>query len=828
MIGLKNIYRVVFLSALFVLVTNSLCLAEGTKGVTETTPSRAQYFSWIADINNGGTEYIQTQYLNFFKWMQDEYGMTLDIYALDAGQLDGQGYYHLMTDEYFKTRYPNGFDPLYRIAHSMGTKLGVWLGPDGYGNTAAEEQARRDMLVKLCRDYNFGLLKFDGNVLRPEKQQAFINTMILCRTYQPDLIALNHRLNLGSAEPYVTTHLWDGRETYIDVWMANDQTAPHHRAAAISRGLTNKLTRLTEDHGVCLSSSLDYWEDDLVLQAFSRNLILAPQTYGNPWLLNDSEFSKLARIYNLHRRYRDILVSGKVLGSNYGPNAVSRGNDSIRFVTLRNLTWNPVTYNIKLDADIGLNSTSNPIELRMFHPYEKIIGKYSYGTTVSVEVLPFRSCLVAASSEGFSEFGVSGASYEIVNDKRGKPVVVNLLSFPGTTAVVRLSTPNTSFTNATLDGQDAGGILSGSLNVTFEGTPYADNYHRKLGNLVPVPVPSDAEALYEATCFAADSNALEVRSLKRSGPSNIAAVNNARNALFERNDFVSQGIWDKYAFDSNSNTKFMAKTDRINGGAFRLDFGSSVSMTKLVLVNADLKPNKVEFSNNLGTWTDSASIVQNGNNIEIDIPSSAGNVQYARMVPPMTSVAEIEGYNGNTKLDRANWRASNLFAPYESAPTTNCWSYSFTLNEIPRKSYLAIPVAGNHGEEKVYAAIRVDGKPMGAPDRARSYRANPWEYHVATTGSNYTYYVPLTEDMINKKIDVVLLGLSGVGTSISPEVWITSYPIPFVSKTLVLSGAFNVSPTPAPMPTSTPAPGKIPSPDPPSERCATCNWSVGR
>jgi hypothetical protein len=37
----------------------------------------------------------------------------------------------------------------------------------------------------------------------------------------------------------------------------------------------------------------------LILQAFNRSLILAPEIYGNPWLLKDNEFAKLARIFNL-------------------------------------------------------------------------------------------------------------------------------------------------------------------------------------------------------------------------------------------------------------------------------------------------------------------------------------------------------------------------------------------------------------------------------------------------------------------------------------------------------------------------------------------------
>ncbi len=73
--------------------------------------------------------------------------------------------------------------------------------------------------------------------LRDEKQDAFIEMMTECRKYSPDLILLNHRLNLGEkARKHATTSLWGGDETYIDVHMGNDNmTAPHHRGGAISR-----------------------------------------------------------------------------------------------------------------------------------------------------------------------------------------------------------------------------------------------------------------------------------------------------------------------------------------------------------------------------------------------------------------------------------------------------------------------------------------------------------------------------------------------------------------------------------------------------------------
>jgi hypothetical protein len=115
--------------------------------------------------------------------------------------------------------------------------------------------------------------------------------------------------------------------------------------------LPPELKRLAEDHGVCLASCLDFWQDDLILQAFNRAMILAPQLYGSPWFLRDDEFPQLARIFNLHRRYRDILTRGMVLPENsYRPHAVSRGDGKTRLITLRNLTWEPVTHRVALSA----------------------------------------------------------------------------------------------------------------------------------------------------------------------------------------------------------------------------------------------------------------------------------------------------------------------------------------------------------------------------------------------------------------------------------------------------------------------------------------------
>jgi hypothetical protein len=60
-----------------------------------------------------------------------------------------------------------------------------------------------------------------------------------------------------------------------------------------------------------------------------------------------------------------------------------------------------------------------------------------------------------------------------------------------------------------------------------------------------------------------------------------------------------------------------------------------------------------------------------------------------------------------------------------------------------------------------------------------------WEYQVSKSDKNYTYYLPLTADLIGKKIETFVLGFNEEAT-ITPSVWITAYPIPFETQTLLL------------------------------------------
>jgi len=820
--------------AVAVMMLVSVCLRFGTlawgaeqyplAGADESTPSRSHYFSWINNTNEGSTEAQTLANLDFFKWLHDDYGMELDIYAFDAGTIDAPRYYGSIFSERFKEHYPNGLDPIYKKAKSFGCRLGVWLGPDGFGDTPEEEKTRTDMLVKLCRDYDFHLFKVDAvcGQLRTEKQDAFIRMLKQCRRYCPDLIVLNHRLNLGDGVPYVTTRLWGG-EAYIDVWRSNRTAATHNRACTVGFGVpidkeSGRLQRLVEDHGVCLSSALDYWEDDLYLQAFSRNLILAPELYGSPWFLRDNEFPKLARIYNLCRRYRDVAVNGLHLPSEaFGPNAVSRGDDKTRIVVLRNTTWESVTYSIPLDETIGLNG-EGPIHVRRLHVSEEILGTFQKGQRVDVEVLPFRGCLVIASSEPSRELGVKGCVYEVVRDVPGKPAVLRLLGMPGTTAKVFLPPQPRTFAKATLDGDSAAGLLKGrAMDVVFPGRRLAREWHRKLSNLVEITVPDDAEALYEATCFAANNNALEIRSKFRSGPTAIPQVKKARDAFFNQKLLVERGIWDRYLFDGDLETFFRLRTAAIWGGALRIDLGKPTEVDTIVLrrVDDDFKPQEAHISADLRTWrtvavkiepesTPTATVLRRSytvgkewtqitvNKLSIDLVGIPA-IRYVRIPGRAVNVAEIIGLKRDQKIDRAKWRASNVFAAYPKAPAQRAWSGQFVLDEAARGAYLVVACIGPHGRDGAYAALRVEGRLVGAPRRAVSYPANPWEYGNNRAQAGLSYFFPVTEDMIGKEVEAVVMQFESEDKrrkvelgQLKPEVWITAYPVPYESRELIL------------------------------------------
>ena len=759
--------------------------------VNKLTPSKSIYFDWINRNWYGSNEKKIEANLKFFKWLHDEYGMQLDIYLMDAADIDqgpncasdiGLPAYGSLETPWFQKRFPHGFGPLAALAKSFNCRLGVWLGPDGYGKTREEALQRKEMLVKFCRDYNFSLFKFDAccSDLSPENQQYFIETMKECRKYSPDLIVLNHRITLNEeARKQTTTFLWEGRETYVDVNISNDTPAPHHRAANLTRGLPPDLVRLTEDHGVCFSSALDAWDDDLILQAFNRNLILSPEIYGNPFLLNDEDLPRLARIYNIHRLYNDILVNGIQLPEEkYGKFAVSRGDDETRLITLRNLSWLPVQIQIKLDESIGLKSVGN-VEVLQYHPFEKFLGTFKSGSELMITVLPFRTCLIKVSTKSNPEFVLKGSAYQVVKNIPNQPVLVNLLGSPGEKIKLSLSEIQGKYKKASLNGKDISSVLSGNpSDFTFPGQKKDIDFLKKIGNLQLSTLPENPEKYMESCNFAVDNNALEIRELLRSGETKFAPVKASRDAFFKDTLFSGIGVWDKFAFDGDLKTGFKVRLYeytklRQNNATFRLDLGESRLLDKLVFrgIPENYDPEKIEISSDLSTWNTVKFQIKK-DEMSIDFNQNKP-FRYLRIVKSPSEVAEIEGFSNQKTVNRDRWKASNLLGMVKPNTAKLCWSYEGKLAGIGKSANLTVTVPANCIEGSVFACILVDGKIIAANDRAPSFLYNNWE-HFGIADKNLTFYIPASENLEGKSVQVMLLTTDGKLQEMQPEVWLSN------------------------------------------------------
>ena len=137
-------------------------------------------------------------------------------------------------------------------------------------------------------------------------------------------------------------------------------------------------------------------------------------------------------------------------------------------------------------------------------------------------------------------------------------------------------------------------------------------------------------------------------------------------------------------------------------------------------------------------------------------------------------------------MERSSWRASNLFAhPTKMEPFT-AWHSRVLVEEAGPGANLAIAIEGVHGVEGAYAAVKVGDRYVGAPDRAAGYPSNTWEYVNARRDRGYTYYVPISDDMVGQQLDVFVLGYDNEHTDLKPVVWQIYDPTPLNGSMLVL------------------------------------------
>lgn len=765
-------------------------------GADSYTPSIPQYFSWINNTNEGSTEEHTCINLEFFRYLKETYGMQISIYAWDAGNFDGasDGFGDVNSAK-FRSQYPDGYQNVVKKAAEMGIRLGLWGSPDGFGNTPEEEKERFDFYVHLCRDYHFGLFKMDGvcGYLRPEKADVFAKMLQECRKYCPDLIVLNHRLPLYQAEKYVTTYLWNGDESYVDVLSWNRKTAMHHREFMFQRGHTENLDRLAEDSGVCISSAIDYFEDELIYQAFNRSLILAPEMYGNPWLMRDEELARLARVYNLHRRNAALLVSGMLLPEEMGTHACSRGSGSKRFLATGNDSWETKKIAITLGAEIGITA-NEPLAVNLHHPYEKHLGIFASGDVVEVELMPFRATLIEISTVEEAEPMLKNCEYEMIKEAEdGTPIEVRILTSDGSDLLLWNKGKESFFGKSeAVDRREKAPVFLGTLDQ-------AEN------------APANGELLYEAAVFAATNDSLESREIKRSGDTKIPQVQAARDAFFGQEYYQLRGCEAVNMFDGREDTFFDAQSKtycganhRVDGGCLRVDFGEELSCDTVEIeffaadtptreVEAQQLPLCAEISCDLANWTSVplsklrttqekyvVTVVKFTVHTPYDLPgkkmaaaySVNGKIRYLRIENPVDRIYAIRLWKDGKELPLGNPHANNMQAHYKYKTTKQVKWGEFTLPAYKEGSKLCVALEGIHGNEAAYCVAEIDGVLTGFPERAPDYRANPWEHVVCSTEENNTYYLPLSASLEGKRIKIYTTFAEGDKTDVRCDVYL--------------------------------------------------------
>jgi hypothetical protein len=710
----------------------------------------------------------------------------------------------------FLSRFPSGLGPIAAASAGLGMRLGLWIGPDGFGETPESMAARRGQLVSWVKDFNTGLFKLDTVVsalehkdkyILEKKYQSLVDALAEARRLDPKFVAINHRINNS---PYMLTItdclLWRGQETYIDVHISNRSASLYNRDCSIGRELFKTPFRQFEDHGICFNTCLEKWEDDLVAQAFGRASVLSPEMYGTFFFLGDADYPRLARLIHLHKRLEPLLKTSFPLPG--GDIAHADGASSL--VLIRNMSWEPVVKTVLLDASIGLEAKSGaPLVVRQRHPYEQLIKASGEGAvaggTLSVELDPFSLKLIQVDTKPPAEPLVAGAPYEIVPGPGDGSFGVKLLGRPGQKTEVALR----SFGDRPVRTAAGIPVPTGEKpwRVRFPGAPPAGPSFARLADFRDDPSAfADGERMAELAKFTLDDDALEIREMVRlrREPSNLAEIEACRAYMWDK-VVAAEGTY-RNAFDGDPDTRWSdgfprrspftgsPAAYRSETSLWRIDLGRPTDLARLelrVVRRTDAAfLEAVETSSDLTTWTragglslaaadgipPSGELRQRGKTVKIfdvdagdktpvsiSVPLAGGLCRYVRIRGRNFGVAEILGYDGGGRLlDRGAWKATN-FLGETPAPRRVLTASHVPSEAAPGREYAIAVTAGParfDPVDGVYVVAVVDGRPVIPRHRAPSY---PYHNYEWTSGSpklaGMTFRLPIDPAWKGKTVE---------------------------------------------------------------------------
>ncbi|MEE9516701.1 MAG: hypothetical protein V3V52_06335 [Candidatus Adiutricales bacterium] len=750
------------------------------------------YFDWLCHDNSGPLESEILANFLVLKKMKELYGLQFDIYNSDAGLVESMGTYFSQYKTIFDQRFPHGLQTIAEASADLGMKLGLWIGPDGFGESPEEMEARKQQLISWVRDSNVGLFKLDTVVspirhenkyILEKKYQTLADALSEIRAIRPDFIAINHRVN---DSPYMLTLtdciLWKGEETYIDVHITNRDAWLFNRVCSVRRDLSTTFYevpfRLFEDHGICFNSSVERWADDFVIQAFGRASVISPEMYGTFFFLRDDDYPRLARLIQLHKQSHEILKTSFLLEDG----DIAHSSEVSVLLVLRNMTWDKIEKSVFLDNRIGLSiQKGTPLVLRQRYPFERHLSKngenFTAGETVRMTLEPFEVKLIQADSQQIKVPYIQGISYEIIPRPDEKNFDVLLLGEPGHTYDLNLK----NFGGKTITGETGEDIHlrdDEKLRMKFPGDRVDRDYFRSLGAFREIDSLLESGAyLGEFARFSLNDDALEIREMLelKKIPSRFREVEDCRQYMWEK--LIQAHVFNRNAFDGNSDTRWSdgyAKRSPFTGtpqpyrsesSQWRIDMGESKNLGRLELDLVrrmeDAAIETIELSNDLKNWikievNDFPDMSRfpfyeelrrrsgnlrihdvaagDGKPVKLKVEFPENRSRYIRIQGRNFSVSEIRGFDASgSEFDRSNWHATN-FLGAQAVPSRVLYAVH-TINRFWSGQELAVAVHAGEAKldpvDDVYVVARVGDQITAAPKRAPGYPYHNYEWNSA-------------------------------------------------------------------------------------------------
>jgi hypothetical protein len=693
----------------------------------------------------------------------------------------------------FERRFPNGLKTVAAAAADLGMRLGLWIGPDGFGETPQEIEARKHQLISWVKESNVGLFKLDTVVsplrhpdkyILEKKYQALSDALNEIRSIDPQFVAINHRVNNS---PYMLTItdciLWQGEETYIDVHISNRDAWLHNRVCSARRDLSSRYFglpfRLFEDHGICFNSLLERWDDDLVTQAFGRASVISPEMYGTFFFLRDTDWPRFARLLQLHKATRDILRGGTRL---LADGDVSHSNGSSAILVVRNMNWDPLTKTFPLDTRLGLNQDhGTPLSIRQRHPHEFLLsgqpGGLQIGDTLELTCDPFEVKLIQIDSSIPQDPYLGGIPYEVIPGVDAMRFNLRLLGRAGQDyEIVAYNMEGRNLKD------DRGALIrlpengGHTLKVSFPGSRRDRDFFQPVGEFKEIAA-DEAEGAYlaEWVKFGLDDDALEIREMLglKLHPSLHPEVEACRAYMWDK--VIRTHTYHRNAFDGDPDTRWSdgyprrspftgtPRPYRSDTSLWRIDLGAPVALSRLELhIVRRLEAaaiDRIELSADLRTWVSVEGIqlpgldlipfyeelrrrdgdirihdvaAGDGRPVVLSVDLPANTSRYIRIRGRNFSVSEIHAFNlYDRKIDRSRWHATNF---YGSTPQPRrLLQWTGTLPDHWPGQELAVAVKAGpdrlHPIDDVFVILRVGDEIIVPQHRAPSYPYHNYEWN---------------------------------------------------------------------------------------------------